>query len=169
MIRTPVVTGHEFSGVVERVGKDVIGLEPGDPVCSEEIAWCGACDACRAGRPNYCIRLTELGFTFNGAHAEMVLTREKYCWSIDALIERFGPRRGFEAGALVEPTSVAYIGMFVQSSFRPGANVGVIGRGSNWTGGGRSGTGGGGGEDCGDRAICTPTRVGARDGRRRGI
>jgi scyllo-inosose 3-dehydrogenase len=129
MIRTPVVTGHEFSGVVERVGEDVVGLRPGDPVCSEEIAWCGSCDACRAGQPNYCQRLTELGFTFNGAHADKVLTREKYCWPIGALVERFGPQRGFEAGALVEPTSVAYIGMFVQSSFRPGANVGVIGGG----------------------------------------
>lgn len=75
------------------------------------------------------MRLTELGFTFNGAHAELVLTREKYCWPIDGLIERFGASRGFEAGALVEPTSVAYIGMFVQSSFRPGANVGVVGGG----------------------------------------
>ena len=129
MIRTPVVTGHEFSGVVEKVGEQVVDLRPGDPVCSEEIAWCGSCDACRAGQLNYCLRLTELGFTFNGAHAELVLTREKYCWPIDALIERYGAPRGFEAGALVEPTSVAYIGMFVKSGFRPGANVGVIGGG----------------------------------------
>jgi scyllo-inosose 3-dehydrogenase len=38
MLSTPVVTGHEFSGVVEAVGENVVDLEPGDAVCSEEIA-----------------------------------------------------------------------------------------------------------------------------------
>jgi threonine dehydrogenase-like Zn-dependent dehydrogenase len=129
LIHTPVVTGHEFSGVVERVGSEVVDVQPGDAVCSEEIGWCGECQTCRAGQFNYCARLTELGFTFNGAHAELVRTKAKYCWPIDALLDRYGPRRGFEAGALVEPTSVAYIGLFTQSDFRPGANVGVIGGG----------------------------------------
>src|SRR5215213_6878310 len=82
MMSTPVVTGHEFSGIVEDVGKDVVDLHPGDPVCSEEIAWCGECYACRAGLFIYCERLGELGFTFNGAHAEYVVTKAKYCWPI---------------------------------------------------------------------------------------
>jgi threonine dehydrogenase-like Zn-dependent dehydrogenase len=41
LIRTPVVTGHEFAGVVEAVGAAVRDYAPGDPVCAEEIAWCG--------------------------------------------------------------------------------------------------------------------------------
>src|ERR671918_620249 len=95
--------------------------EPGDAVCSEEIAWCGECYACRAGRFNYCERLGELGFTFNGAHAEYVVTKSKYCWPIDEMLQTLGDERGFRAAALVEPTSVAYMGMFVQASFLPGA------------------------------------------------
>lgn len=129
MISTPVVTGHEFSGIVEEVGRDVVDLHPGDEVCSEEIAWCGECYACRAGRFNYCERLGELGFTFNGAHAELVVTKAKYCWPIGNLLEALGTERGFQAAALVEPTSVSYIGMFVQSRFLPGMNVAVIGSG----------------------------------------
>jgi scyllo-inosose 3-dehydrogenase len=129
MLSTPVVTGHEFSGVVEAVGENVVDLEPGDAVCSEEIAWCGECYACRAGRFNYCERLDELGFTFNGAHAEYVVTKSKYCWPIDEMLQTLGDERGFRAAALVEPTSVAYVGMFVQASFLPGASVAVIGGG----------------------------------------
>jgi threonine dehydrogenase-like Zn-dependent dehydrogenase len=129
MMSTPVVTGHEFSGVVEEVGQDVVELESGDAVCSEEIAWCGECYACRAGRFNYCERLGELGFTFNGAHAEYVVTKAKYCWPIGEMLQTLGDEGGFRAAALVEPTSVAYVGMFVQASFLPGASVAVIGGG----------------------------------------
>jgi hypothetical protein len=98
-------------------------------VCSEEIAWCGECYACRGGLFNYCERLGELGFTFNGAHAEYVVTKAKYCWPIGDMLDTLGTERGFQAAALVEPTSVAYLGMFVQSSFLPGASVAVIGGG----------------------------------------
>jgi scyllo-inosose 3-dehydrogenase len=129
MMSTPVVTGHEFSGVVEAVGEDVADLQPGDAVCSEEIAWCGECYACRSGLFNYCERLGELGFTFDGAHAEYVVTRAKYCWPIGEMLSTLGEERGFQAAALVEPTSVAYVGMFVQASFLPGASVAVIGGG----------------------------------------
>jgi scyllo-inosose 3-dehydrogenase len=130
MIGLPVVTGHEFAGDVVAVGEEAQDFQPGDPVCAEEIAWCGSCRACRAGHLNSCERLGELGFTFDGAHAEFVKTKAKYCWPIHRLVERLGDERGYQAGALVEPTSVSYIGMFVQSrGFRPGAHVGVVGAG----------------------------------------
>jgi scyllo-inosose 3-dehydrogenase len=130
LIGLPVVTGHEFSGDVVAVGDDVHELRPGEPVCAEEIAWCGSCRACRSGQLNSCERLGELGFTFDGAHAELVRTKAKYCWPIRRLVERLGDEGGYQAGALVEPTSVSYIGMFVQSrGFLPGAHVGVVGAG----------------------------------------
>jgi hypothetical protein len=130
MISVPVVTGHEFAGQVVAVGEDVADLRAGDPVCAEEIAWCGSCLACRSGHLNSCERLGELGFTLDGAHAELVVTKAKYCWPIGGLIDRLGEERGYLAGALVEPTSVSYIGMFVQSrGFLPGSGVAVVGAG----------------------------------------
>jgi threonine dehydrogenase-like Zn-dependent dehydrogenase len=131
LVRTPVVTGHEFAGVVEAVGPDVRDFAPRDLVCAEEIAWCGDCLACRAGRPNNCIRIEELGFTFDGAHAEYVVTRARYCWSLSPLADAgLAPDRIFQLGALVEPTGVAYIALFVSAGgFMPGSSVGVVGAG----------------------------------------
>jgi hypothetical protein len=131
MVRAPVITGHEFAGTVEAVGPAVRDFGPGDLVCAEEIAWCGDCLACRAGRPNNCTRIEELGFSFDGAHAEYVVTRARYCWSLGPLAEAGIPEdRIFQLGALVEPTGVAYVAMFVSAGgFMPGSSVGVVGAG----------------------------------------
>jgi threonine dehydrogenase-like Zn-dependent dehydrogenase len=131
LIRAPVVIGHEFAGIVESVGPAVTDFAPGDLVCAEEIAWCGDCLACRAGRPNNCTRIEELGFTFDGAHAEYVVTRARYVWSLGPLAEAgIEEDRIFQAGALVEPTGVAYVAMFVSGGgFMPGSSVGVVGAG----------------------------------------
>jgi threonine dehydrogenase-like Zn-dependent dehydrogenase len=131
LVRTPVVTGHEFAGVVEAVGPAVRDFAPGDLVCAEEIAWCGDCLACRAGRPNNCTRIEELGFSFDGAHAEYVVTRARYCWSLAPLAEAgISAERIFQLGALVEPTGVAYVALFVSAGgFMPGSTVGVVGAG----------------------------------------
>jgi threonine dehydrogenase-like Zn-dependent dehydrogenase len=131
MVGTPVTTGHEFSGTVEAIGPDVVDVAIGDPVCAEEIAWCGECLACRSGLPNNCTRLEELGFTFDGAHAEFVAVRARYVWSLRPLLDAgIGEPRLFHLGALVEPASVAFIGLFVTAGgFLPGSTVGVAGAG----------------------------------------
>ncbi len=131
LVRTPVITGHEFAGVVEAVGGDVHDLARGDLVCAEEIAWCGACLACRAGRPNNCTRIEELGFSFDGAHAQFVAVRARYCWPLTPLVEAgVAPADAVRHGALVEPVGVAYIAMFVSAGgFLPGSSVGVVGAG----------------------------------------
>jgi scyllo-inosose 3-dehydrogenase len=131
MVGTPVTTGHEFSGTVEAIGPDVVDVAIGDPVCAEEIAWCGECLACRSGLPNNCTRLEELGFTFDGAHAEFVAVRARYVWSLRPLLDAgVGKQQTFHLGALVEPASVAFIGLFVTAGgFLPGSTIGVAGAG----------------------------------------
>lgn len=52
--RFPAVLGHEGAGVVEAVGPEVSHLAPGDRVSLCFLPSCGACRACRAGRPNLC-------------------------------------------------------------------------------------------------------------------
>ncbi len=54
--RTPVVLGHESSGVVEKVGPGVTSVKPGDRVVLSFVYSCGQCDRCLQGRPVLCLR-----------------------------------------------------------------------------------------------------------------
>jgi S-(hydroxymethyl)glutathione dehydrogenase/alcohol dehydrogenase len=54
---TPIVLGHEGSGVVERVGSEVEHLQPGDEVVLSWAPSCGECADCRRGRPATCVPL----------------------------------------------------------------------------------------------------------------
>jgi threonine dehydrogenase-like Zn-dependent dehydrogenase len=131
LTRFPVTVGHEFSGEIVEVGSEVRGLRAGDLVTVEEMIWCGECIPCRNGWPNQCENLEEVGFTIDGAMAEQLVVGAKYCWPLISLLETYGSAEAAaEAGALCEPTSVAYNGMFVRAGgFRPGGIVAVYGTG----------------------------------------
>jgi threonine dehydrogenase-like Zn-dependent dehydrogenase len=131
LTRFPTILGHEFSGKVVEVGKDVELLEVGDMVTVEEMIWCGRCIPCRNGYPNHCTNLEEIGFTIPGAFANYIAVDEKFCWKIDAIAERFGSEeKGYEVSALTEPTCVAYNAMFERAGgFRPGHYVSIFGAG----------------------------------------
>lgn len=53
----PVVMGHEFSGEVVEVGRNVTNVKPGDRVVVEPLIVCGECPACKAGHYNLCEKL----------------------------------------------------------------------------------------------------------------
>jgi threonine dehydrogenase-like Zn-dependent dehydrogenase len=131
LTKFPTILGHEFSGKVVEVGKAVTNLKVGDMVTVEEMQWCGRCTPCRNGFPNQCENLEEIGFTIPGAFANYIAVDSKYCWSIAAIAERFGSEeKGYEVGALTEPTTVSYNGMFPRAGgFKPGAFVCVFGAG----------------------------------------
>jgi len=126
-----IVLGHEFSGIVAQVGKDVNDFKVGDYVCTEEMVWCGECIPCRNGFPNQCEHLEELGLTVNGGMAEYCVSPAKICWKLDAIRELYGDNHDvFDFGAMVEPVSVAYNAIFERGQgFRPGAYAAIFGGG----------------------------------------
>ncbi len=131
LTRFPTVLGHEFSGEIVEIGREVTTLKKGDMVTAEEMIWCGRCIPCRNGYPNQCTNLEEIGFTVPGAFATYIAMDEKFCWKIDAIAERLGDKeKAFEVGALTEPTCVSYNAMFSRAGgFKPGHYVSVFGAG----------------------------------------
>jgi threonine dehydrogenase-like Zn-dependent dehydrogenase len=131
LTKFPSVTGHELSGRVAEVGKDVQDLKVGDMVTVEEMIWCGHCTPCRNGYPNHCTNLEEIGFTIDGGFANYLAIGAKYAWKIDSIAERFGDeKKAFEVAAMTEPTCVSYNAMFSRAGgFKPGHYVSVFGAG----------------------------------------
>ena len=127
----PCVLGHEFSGKVVEVGSEVKKVKPGDMVSVEEIHWCGKCLACCEGYQNQCLYIEDLGFTEDGAFAEYLVSEEKYIWKLNDIMETYQDEdKVYESGALIEPTGVAYEGLFSRGGgIRPGGHVVIIGAG----------------------------------------
>lgn len=128
----PIITGHEFSGEIVEVGKNVKKLAVGDLVSVESMHWCGQCDACRRGMFNQCKDLEEPGLTYDGGFAEYAAVNAKYCYKLNDIMNFYGGDKmtAFELGAMVEPTGVAYNGIFVRAGgLRPGGHAAVFGCG----------------------------------------
>jgi threonine dehydrogenase-like Zn-dependent dehydrogenase len=130
-VRLPVVPGHEYAGEVVAVGSHVRHLRVGDLVAAEGMLNCGVCEACRTFHPNQCPYLEMVGFSAPGAYAEYIAVEERFCWKLDAIADRLGSATAaLELGALIEPISCPYNGMFVSAGgMRPGDHVAVFGCG----------------------------------------
>jgi len=89
-IKPPVTLGHEFCGVVERVGPDVTSARPGDFVSAEMHVNCGHCHQCRLGEAHICPNVRVIGIDQDGAFAEFVKIPATNIWKLDAAIpERY--------------------------------------------------------------------------------
>lgn len=90
-IKPPVTLGHEFCGVVERVGEEVTAVRPGDYVSAEMHVSCGHCHQCRLGEAHICPNVKVIGIDQDGAFAEFVKIPATNIWKLDASIpERYG-------------------------------------------------------------------------------
>jgi threonine 3-dehydrogenase len=69
-IPVPMVTGHEFVGVIEAVGSHVAGFAVGDRVSGEGHITCGHCRNCRAGRRHLCRNTVGVGVNRTGCFGE---------------------------------------------------------------------------------------------------
>ena len=90
-IKPPVTLGHEFCGVVERVGEEVTAVVAGDLVSAEMHVNCGHCHQCRLGEAHICQNLRIIGIDQDGAFAEFVKIPASNIWRLDpAIPEHYG-------------------------------------------------------------------------------
>lgn len=71
-ITVPMITGHEFVGTIEEIGKDVQDLKIGTRIVGEGHLVCGYCRNCRAGLRHFCSHEKGIGVNINGCFAEYI-------------------------------------------------------------------------------------------------
>jgi 2-desacetyl-2-hydroxyethyl bacteriochlorophyllide A dehydrogenase len=73
-VKTPVIPGHEFVGIVVEVGEGVTEYEIGDRLISEQIVPCNECRFCNHGQYWMCEKHDIYGFqnNVNGGMAEFM-------------------------------------------------------------------------------------------------
>ena len=121
-VTPPVVLGHEYSGIVERVGSAVTGVRPGDCVTVDPNIYCGRCRYCRNGQKQFCTHLFAIGVNRDGGFAQYSMVPESQVFVMD-------PAVGFPAMAMAEPLACCVHGIS-RSGIRPGDTVCVVGGGA---------------------------------------
>ena len=96
--KLPLVAGHEFSGVIVEVGKNVTRVKENDRVTADINMSCGTCYYCMNGASLQCSDFTQLGIHTNGSFAEYLKVPAK-------LVHVLPDKLSFEEGAFIEPVS----------------------------------------------------------------
>ena len=137
----PSIMGHESAGVVEKVGRDVTYLKPGDHVISCMSMFCGSCTYCLTGKPYGCDntevllraadvaprmsrngRVVHQGYNL-GSFAEMMLLHEH------ALV-KIRPDMPLDRASLIGCAVTTGVGAVIHTAkVEPGSIVVVIGCG----------------------------------------
>ncbi len=118
----PLVAGHEITGEVVEVGKDVKNLKVGNRVVVNNVLHCNKCFWCLNGQGGACQGMSVAGFMDDGGLAEYMR------WPADHLI-RITDNVPSKNAALMEPTMVACHAVR-KSGVMPGDNVAVVGCGT---------------------------------------
>ncbi|MCQ4636971.1 alcohol dehydrogenase catalytic domain-containing protein [Anaerovorax odorimutans] len=120
----PVIVGHEFSGIVSRIGSNVTDYKVGDRVVAQmDKGACGKCEFCRKGMTNFCVRGKAVGYDIDGGWAEYYCTPEKYLLKLPENIS-------YEVGTMAEPSNVVCQALYVRNTLKPGDVVFVQGGGT---------------------------------------
>jgi 2-desacetyl-2-hydroxyethyl bacteriochlorophyllide A dehydrogenase len=115
------IPGHEFSGVVVKIGKDVKKVKLKDRVTAGLVINCGKCKFCRKGLDSLCEDLEEIGISKNGAFAEYVKVPER-------IIHKLPVNLTFEEGASLDPLASAYR-IIKKADIKKTDTVGIFGSG----------------------------------------
>jgi len=73
----PWILGHEITGVVQEVGKEVQGYKVGDNLAVAPAVYCGKCHFCLRGEYDLCLNIKEIAQYWPGGFAQyMIIPRE---------------------------------------------------------------------------------------------
>jgi L-iditol 2-dehydrogenase len=127
VLKTPLILGHEFAGVIEQAGLDALDgngqpFQRGMRVAVDPAQPCHRCDLCERGDPNLCRRLHFCGlFPDSGSLCEFMVVPARTCFTVPDTLDD-------EAAAMLEPLGVALHATDL-AKIRVGDRVAVVGAG----------------------------------------
>lgn len=122
-VNYPVTLGHEFGGVIHKLGSAVTKWKVGDRVVSETAAVIDLNNPMtREGLYNLDPTRKGFGYGVNGAMTHYVCVP-------DRCLHRIPDKLSFEKAALTEPCCVAYSAVVVNADIKPGDRILVYGPG----------------------------------------
>lgn len=126
IIDAPRITGHEFSGVIEEIGRNVTGYHAGQRVSVYPMIYCGKCHCCQEGRTNICVNRTTIGYEIDGGFAQYVrIPKEAIaCGNVVEIPDSVSD----EIAAISEPIAAAYHGI-QQAQLQDGDTFVIVGAG----------------------------------------
>lgn len=113
--------GHEFSGVVAKMGRNVEGFQIGDRVVAANSAPCGECFFCKKEEYNLCENL----YLLNGAYAQYITVPARIVKKNMLILP---DNVSFDRAAFCEPLANVVHGV-ERTEIKPGQTVGIIGIG----------------------------------------
>ena len=100
----PIIPGHEVSGIVVDLGKEVKGFAKGDKVTVNNTLTCMECEYCLNGRSNLCRKWEGMGVVGNdGGSAEFMKAPAANCYKLAESVD-------LNHAALIEPLACAVRG-----------------------------------------------------------
>jgi len=119
--KIPSGFGHEFSGIVEAVGKGVTKFKVGDRIVSANSAPCGDCFYCQKEQFNLCENLDLL----NGAYAQYIIIPKRIADKNTLLLP---DNLSFDKAVFSEPLANVVHGI-ERTQIHAGDTVGILGLG----------------------------------------
>ena len=120
--RLPLTLGHEVAGTVEKIGKAVTNVAPGDRVCVHYLIHCGSCEFCVRGLEQFCIKGQMIGRHRDGGYAEFIKIPSNSAFVLPNEIS-------FEVGAVMMCSSATALHALNKARLKPGESVAIFGFG----------------------------------------
>lgn len=118
----PIILGHEFSGVVEKIGKNVVNINIGDKVAVAPLEPCMECMDCKLGHFSQCKNYSFIGSRKQGGWAEYIIVKKNNVVKLPKDVS-------LKEGAFFEPLTVALHGLKLLN-YPTGKKIAILGMGT---------------------------------------